>query len=430
MNRRVWWVLRDYVGRTLGLWLLVLLAEIIQSGVFSVAGIPRIPLLAAVIASLAYRALAEKPNSVLRTLPLTDLDGAVIRWWGTFGLPVVALGVGIALAAWLSAHKTGIDPSALWLGTCIAISLAALACLSAIERAFGRCSSTVWVMLAIVAIFGLPMKPLSAPILCLILLGSLCLSAAASLRVSQSVRTSQSSERRFSGFPALRSGCPASRRWRFSGFPPLCSGWMVMVLEVGRTTAIICVAAFIAATTIHRAIAPWAQAGLDALVIWLVVSAIAAVTGLSMRRWVEAVFSLRLLPITGYQLVFALYLAMILPGVLTCVALSTVQHFAPGWGIDIPGYMLVVFLPAPVTLIRWERPTGDGQHSPPQLLRPATQQALWPVWAGVFCSMCALPFTPTWFFVYLAALAALFSLAAYRTLLAGTRSPTTFEAGI
>jgi len=89
--------------------------------------------------------------------------------------------------------------------------------------------------------------------------------------------------------------------------------------------------------------------------------------------------------------------------------------------------MLVVFLPAPVTLIRWERPAGDRPHYLPQLLRPATQQALWPAWAGVFSSMCGLPFTPTWFFVYLAALAALFSIAAYRALLAGIRSPTTLE---
>ena len=200
-----------------------------------------------------------------------------------------------------------------------------------------------------------------------------------------------------------------------------------MVFEVGRTTAIICVAAFIAATIIHRGIAPWAQTGLHGLVIWLVVSAIAVATGLSMRRWVEAVYSLRLLPITGRQLVFALYLAMILPGVLACVALSTAHHFSPSWGLDIPGYMLVVFLPAPVTLIRWERPAGDRPHSLPQLLRPATQQAVWPAWAGVFSSMCGLPFMPTWFFVYLAALAALFSIAAYRALLAGIRSPTTLE---
>jgi hypothetical protein len=268
----------------------------------------------------------------------------------------------------------------------------------------------VWVALTVIAIIGLPMKALSTPILSLILVGSLCLSAAASLRVPQS------SEQRDGFFAWLRD--------RFS---LRATGWTVMVLEVGRTTAIICVAAFTAATIIHRAIAPWAQTGLHGLVIWLVVSAIAVATGLSMRRWVEAVFSLRLLPITGRQLAFALYLAMILPGVLACVALSTAHHLSPNWGLDIPGYMLVVFLPAPVTLIRWEHPTGDRPHYLPQLSGPAIQQGVWPAWAGVFGSMCGLPFMPTWFFIYVAALAALFSLAAYRTLLAGTRSPTALE---
>src|SRR4051812_19320310 len=105
MDWRVWWVLRDHVGRTLGLWLLTLFAQFVQSVTFFSAGIPRIPLLAVVIASLAYTALAEKPNSVLRTLPLTDTDGAVIRWWGTFGLPVVTMGGGITLAASVAANK-------------------------------------------------------------------------------------------------------------------------------------------------------------------------------------------------------------------------------------------------------------------------------------------------------------------------------------
>jgi hypothetical protein len=426
VNRRVWWVLRDYVGRTLGLWLLVLLAQFIQSVSFWAAGIPRIPLLAAVIASLAYMDLAEKPNCVLRTLPLTDTDGAVIRWWGTFGLPVVAMGVGITLAAWLSAHKGWIFPSALWLGTCMASSVAAVAWLSALGRAFSRWGTTsasgyvaiVWVALTIVAIIGLPMRVLSAPILWLIFVGALCLSAGACLPVSRSVLISQSSE------PRDRVLGPS---WLRSRFSLRATGWTVMVLEVGRTTAIISVAAFITATIIHLGIAPWTQAALNGLVIWLVVSAIAVATGLAMRRWVEAVYSLRILPITGHRLVLALYLAMILPGVLACVALSTAQHFSPSWGLDIPGYMLVVFLPAPVTLIRWKHLAGDRPHYLPQPGGPATQQAVWPAWAGVFCSMSGLPFTPTWFFVYLAALAALFSIAAYRALLAGIRSPTTLE---
>ena len=189
---------------------------------------------------------------------------------------------------------------------------------------------------------------------------------------------------------------------------------------------LISVTAFITATMIRGAIAPWTQAALNGLVIWLVVSGIAVATGLSMRRWVEAVYSC-ILPITGRQLVFLLYLAMILPGVLACVALSTAHHFSPNWGLGIPAYMLVVFLPAPLTLFRWERPTGSRPHYLPLLGGSAIQQAVWPAWAGVFCSMLGLPFMPTWFFVYLAALAALFSIAAYRALRAGIHSPTTLE---
>jgi len=152
--------------------------------------------------------------------------------------------------------------------------------------------------------------------------------------------------------------------WLRSRFSLRATGWTVMVFEVGRTTAIICVAAFITATIIHRGIAPWARAGLNGLVIW---------------------------------------------------------------GLGIPGYMLVVFLPAPVTLIRWQRPAESRPHYLPLLWGPTIQQAVWPAWAGVFCSMLGLPFMPSWFFVYLAALAALFSIAAYRALRAGIRSPTMLE---
>jgi hypothetical protein len=146
-----------------------------------------------------------------------------------------------------------------------------------------------------------------------------------------------------------------------------------------------------------------------------------------MRRWVEAVYSLRILPITGHRLVFALYLAMILPGVLACVALSTAHHFSANWGLGIPSSMLVVFLPAPLTLIRWERAAGSRSHYLPLLWGPTVQQVVWPAWAGVFGAILGLPFMPTWFLVYLAALAALFSIAGYRALRAGIHSPTRLE---
>jgi hypothetical protein len=205
------------------------------------------------------------------------------------------------------------------------------------------------------------------------------------------------------------------------------SGWTVLLLEAGRTSAIISVAALVATTVIHRAIAPWAQTGLHGTVIWLVVSTIAVATSLSMRRWVEAIRSLRILPITGHRLALALYLTMTMPGVLACLLVSMAQHLSPDWGLDIPGYMLVVFLPAPVTLIRWHRPPEGDPIYLPQQWAPAMQQAMWPAWAGAFCALRGLPFMPTWFFLYLAAIAALFSVAAYRALLAGIQSPAELQ---
>jgi hypothetical protein len=426
MNRRVWWVLRDYVVRTVGLWLLVVLAQIIQCVTFWPAGVPHIPFLGAVIAGFAYTALAEKPRSVLRILPLNDTDRALIWGWGSFGLPTIALVGGTALAAWLSGYKGWTEPSAASLGVYAAISVAVLALLSAFATVLsypGKARPSwyvafVWTALAVVGVIGLPIKVINTSIVALIVVGSICLSAGICLPVAGGMSASRASE------PADEASTPRQKGSRFS-FEP--TGWTVMMFEVGRTTAVISVAALVAAAVIHRAIAPWAQSGLHGMVIWMVVSAIAVASGISMRRWVEAVSSLRVLPITGHRLVLALYLAMVLPGVLACLALSTAHHFSSSLGLDIPGYMLVVFLAAPVTLIRWQRSAEAHLSYLPQQWGPVMQQAVWPAWAGVFCVIGGLQFMPSWFVVYLATLAVLFCITSYRALLAGIRSPATLE---
>lgn len=79
------------------------------------------------------------------------------------------------------------------------------------------------------------------------------MSAGACLPVARSVRISKSGE------PRNRVLAPSSLRSRFS---LRATGWTVMAFEVGRTTAIITLTAFITATIIHRGIAPWARAGL------------------------------------------------------------------------------------------------------------------------------------------------------------------------
>ncbi len=89
--------------------------------------------------------------------------------------------------------------------------------------------------------------------------------------------------------------------------------------------------------------------------------------------------------------------------------------------------MLVVFLAAPVTLIRWQRSAQAYPSYLPQQWGPALQHAVWPAWAGAFCAMRGVQFMPMWLFIYLAALAVLFFITSYRALLAGIRSPATFE---
>lgn len=410
MNRRVRLVLADYVGRTGHLWLLVALAQVIQSVTFRAIGVPRVPLLGLVLARVTYTALAEKPWGVLRTLPLTTRDAALIRWWGSFGLPALGVTSCMALAELLCEYKHWVLPDPLWLGTCTVTVIAVLAWLSAFEKvlSYPRAVTLVWGALAIVALIGLPVRVLSTPVLLLIGCGGLGLSIIASLpaRNTRAISTSDPLLPRYNLKPR---------------------GWSILFVETGRTTATIAVAALIATTVVHRTIAPWARTGLQGTVIWLVISAIAVTTTLSIRRWVEAVRSLRILPITGPRLALVLYLATIMPGVLTCLLVSTVHYLAPDWGLDIPWYLLVVFLPAPVTLIRWHRPAENDSHYLPQQWTSALQQAIWPAWAGAFCALSGgFQFMPTWFFLDMALIAALFSVAGYRAILGGIRSPTTF----
>ena len=425
MNHRVRRVLTDYVGRTANLWLLVALVQILQGVTFWVAGVPRVPLLGVVLACVIYTALAEKPWGVLRTLPLTPGDRALIHWWGSFGLPVLGVAACMALAASMCLYKGWVTPAPLWLGTCLATVVAVLAGLSAFGVVLGYSGAAsshgyvtlVWAALAVAALVGLPMTALSPSMALLIAIGGLGLSIIASLRT----RHRGAAEPRRTGDA---SPAPHSLISRLSLKP---RGWTILLLEAGRTTALIGALILIATTVIDRANAPWARTVLHGTVLWVIISAIAVATTLSMRRWVEAVRSLRILPITGYRLALVLYLMMIIPGMLTCLLVSTAQRLSPHWGLDIPWYMLVVFLPAPVALIRWQRPAENDPHYLPRHWNPALQAAVWPAWAGAFSAVRDLQFMSPWFFLYLAVIAASFSIIGYRAILAGIRSPSRFE---
>jgi hypothetical protein len=173
------------------------------------------------------------------------------------------------------------------------------------------------------------------------------------------------------------------------------------------------------------ALAPRILPGFHGAVIWLFVSAVAAATCLPMRRWIESVSSLRILPLEGRWLAWIVYFTLMTPGVITCLVLIVAQWLSPRIGLDIPSYMLFVFLLAPITLVRWDLPRETQPIL--QVWAPAVQQAVWPMWVGSFCALRGVPFMPVWFLLYLSIAATCIVFAGYKALLAGIRSPASLE---
>jgi hypothetical protein len=204
-------------------------------------------------------------------------------------------------------------------------------------------------------------------------------------------------------------------------------GWGVLLVEVGRSTALLCAGALAATVIIHGFIPGRFLPALHGALIWLFVSAIAAATCLPMRRWIEAVRSLRILPLNSHRLALTLYFILTLPGVVTCLVVIAAQALSPNWGLDIPPYLLVVFLLAPITLVRWYRPYEGRPNVVLQQWAPALQQAAWPLWAGALCSLRGLPYMPAWFMAYLGVIALFFAVMGYRALLGRIRSTGALE---
>jgi hypothetical protein len=209
----------------------------------------------------------------------------------------------------------------------------------------------------------------------------------------------------------------------------LLRGWGALLIEVGRSTALLSAGALAATVILHVAIPQHLLPGWQGALIWLFVSAIAAMTYFPMRRWVEALCSLRLLPLGSHRLALTLYVILTLPGVVTCLVVMAVRALSPNWGLDIPPYMLLVFLLAPATLVRWYKPYGVRADRLLQQWTPALQQAAWPLWAGSLSTLRGLPYMPGWVLAYFGTLVLFFAVFGYRALLGSIRSTAPLDGG-
>ena len=392
MSGRLLW---DYLRRTSSAWLLVGLIQIIQGVIFWAAGVRRAPLLAAVLAGLIYALSSEQPQHVLRTLPLTRTTRSLFRWLASFVFPAIAVLACMAVAVALNIYKGWPLPSPATLASCALAAITLLGWLTVFPaRGYWI---VAWGAAGLVGLIGLPTD--AAGILPMVGLLGVAVSLATSLREPAST---------------ARGLARANR-------PSYFHGWGVLLVEVGRSTALLSAAALAASVILHSAIPQRLLPG--GTLNWLFVSAVTAATGLPMRRWVEAVRSLRVLPLGNHRLALTLYFILMLPGGVTCLVLMAARTLSPNWGLDIPPHALVVFLIAPIMVVRWYKPYEGPPSVVLQQWVPALQQAAWPLWAG---GLCSVP-SDSWFVAYLASLALTFSAFGYAALLGGIRSTTALD---
>ena len=396
----IWRLLWDYARRTSGAWLLVGFIQVIQSVTFWAEGVRRAPLLGAVLGGLIYALSSEQPLHVLQTLPLTRTTRVLFRWLASFALPAAVVLACMAAAGALNMYKEWPLPAPATLVSSALVVITLLGWVTAFPvRGY---ATIVWVAAALAGLIGLPTEVTGLPVVGFL---SIAISLAISFRESAGAA------------PGVTKTDPHA----------YFRGWGVLLVEVSRSTALLCAGALAATAVIHGFIPGRFLPGLHGALIWLFVSAIAAATCLPMRRWVEAVRSLRILPLDSHRLALTLYFILTLPGVVTCLAVMAAQALSPNWGLDIPPYLLVVFLLAPITLVRWYRPYEGRPNVVLQQWAPALQQAAWPLWAGALCSLRGLPYMPAWFMAYLGVIALFFSVMGYRALLGGIRSTAALE---
>ena len=396
----IWRLLWDYARRTSGAWLLVGFIQVIQSVTFWAEGVRRAPLLGTVLGGLIYALSSERPLPVLQTLPLTRTNRFLFRWLASFASPAAVVLACMAAARALNTYKEWPLPAPATLLSSALVVITLLGWLAAFPvRGY---ATIVWVAAALAGLIGLPTEVTGLPVVGFL---SIAISLAMSFRESAGAAPGVTKTDLHSYF----------------------RGWGVLLVEVSRSTALLCAGALAATAVIHGFIPGRFLPGLHGALIWLFVSAIAAATCLPMRRWAEAVRSLRILPLDSHRLALTLYFILTLPGVVTCLAVMAAQALSPNWGLDIPPYLLVVFLLAPITLVRWYRPYEGRPNVVLQQWAPALQQAAWPLWAGALCSLRGLPYMPAWFMAYLGVIALFFSVMGYRALLGGIRSTAALE---
>lgn len=414
MNRTIFALLLDYHRRTLGAWPLLVGVQLIQIATIWVFGNDHLPIIGAVIASLVFSSTWDSPQLVMRTLPITAREFALLRWWECIAAPALFITLAYLLA-WVSNHGSGFPTpplESLWLP--VAVSVATLAVLSVLplptlstQTSHAAVFGVIWIALAIAGLFGVPIEWLPAPgflLTCGLLLALVSLGLARSGRVLQARSLSQ----------AFRVGvAPSVSTSRFRG-------WPVLVLQWLRAISLLAFGSIVVISIVRPHVHVLQQA-----LPWIFVSVTGAVGTMLGRRWLHSVRVLQSLPIRSSMLALVICLALMAPVALSSLAATAVHAVVPAWGIAIPLYMVPVFAIVPAFEISWNR--MQANHAVPNAIQqwsPVIQIVAWPLWTGSFMSLELTRLLPVWFDVTAVAAATVLAVVAYSMVLIRIRSGT------
>ena len=421
MNRTILALLLDYHRRTLGVWALLVFVQLMQTSAIWSLGNEHLPIVGTVIASLAFSATWDSPHFVMRTLPITAREVALLRWWERIAMPMVFIVLAYVLA-WVCNYGSGFPtPAFLSLWMPAAASFATLAFMSALPlptlsalRSNTPLFAGVWIGLGLLGLYGIPTEWILAPgflLTCGVLLALASLGLARSGRMLEAPSLSQLP----GGFWAKGHAAPRAMS-RFRGWPVLLTQWM-------RGIFLLAFASIVVISIVRPHVHVLQQA-----LPWLFVSVTGAVGTILGRRWLRSIGALQCLPIRGSVLALIICLALMAPVVLTSVLATAVNALVPAWGIAIPLYMVPVFAIVPALEISWYPvQTNHAVPSAVQQWSPITQVVAWPIWTGSFMSLELTRLMPAWFELIAVGAGVLLAGVAYEMVLSRIRSGVGLE---
>jgi hypothetical protein len=393
-------LIADYLRRTLGVWVIVWFLHTMQAAAFFASGRPRVPLVGAVVAALAFVATFDSSQSVMRTLPIKRRDLALTRWWVAVAWPIVLCAFCIFGGWWANGTRGFPRPELASLGSLVLICASTIGALAVLpmpslspgQRKKYAAFVVVWGALTVVSLRGVPFAALSST-------GWAVVMACGFLFGLMSLVRAMQGEALTVNVPFAGALAQKLKRERVATSSRL-RGWSVLGEQLLRTTVLLTGAGVVGVSALRFYVPELdAAKAYQTATAMAYISVIGVAAGVLVSRWLSAVRVMQILPVRDAALTFMICLALVMPPLITCMATSAIHAVFPMWGVHIPAFIYPFFAIFPALFVPTQSPAASGGGFAPvvQQWSPIFQLAVWPLWIGGFTSLALIERMPTWF---------------------------------